>query len=586
MTPQSLIAFSPFLALLYVLYAFIQALRHKRQGVGAALLGFITLAVPLGSLILIQDATIRSEILVNLTLSAIIVFVAGFIILMIERRNHERDTSRSYGILGIAVGVLFAIATFIYPLLVPQSVTAGTGNAAALNTGGLQNVSQTAGGSAKSTAFVDVLTAQTGLTAEELTTKVEGGSTIASLVADNNGDLNAVITAGAAALDAMATQGGFASQMISNLGSDTTAAATQFVNGELNQRAQQALTRILLAAGNGSFQPAGQNGQGGGFPAANGTAVATPIQGTAVAESTVEPPAAVGQGQAATPLIADVVTAQTGLTAEELATQLQGGSTIADLVSTNNGDLDAVITATATALDGLATQGGFASQMLANLGSDTTAVATQFINGELDQRAQRLLTGLLVTGQAPSFGGGGQFPAGGGNGASGSGSGFGGGNFGSGAGAGAGTGAPAIQGASTEVAVQPTAQPTEVPATVMPTSPTVRPTLITFPTATPTPVETEVIGTGTASPDGQAAASNSQNPTCSILVNYNLNLRDKPNTTDSTVYLSIPFGTSVTADGRTRDDWYSVTYEGQAGWVSGEYVTTNSTCDNLKVVSG
>ena len=82
--------------------------------------------MPLGRLDSQPGGDIRSQLLVNLTLSAIIVFVAGFIILMIERRDHERDTSRSYGILGIAVGVLFAIATFIYPLLVPQSVTAGT----------------------------------------------------------------------------------------------------------------------------------------------------------------------------------------------------------------------------------------------------------------------------------------------------------------------------------------------------------------------------------------------------------------------------------------------------------------------------
>jgi D-alanyl-D-alanine carboxypeptidase len=82
---------------------------------------------------------------------------------------------------------------------------------------------------------------------------------------------------------------------------------------------------------------------------------------------------------------------------------------------------------------------------------------------------------------------------------------------------------------------------------------------------------------------GASAESTSEVTTCTITPIYNLNLRDQPNT-DGKIYLSIPYGTQITTDGRTADDWYKVTYNGQAGWVSGEYASKVAACSALAIV--
>ncbi|MEO8607320.1 MAG: SH3 domain-containing protein [Chloroflexota bacterium] len=424
MNIQSLIPYIPFLAVLYLLFALMQALRHKQQGFFAALLAFIALAVPLAALILTQDTIVKSSLESNLTLNAVIVFVGSIIVLMIERGNTARAPYHSYGMLGIGLGVLIAIVSLGYPILISSTNGAQGGNRTGANNGltdgsTIQNVSQTTGATTESSsAFADVLTAQTGLTADAITTQIQSGSKIADLVSAHNGDVNAVITAAATALDALKAQGGRATQFLSNLGDDSTAIATQFVQGTLEARAQQFMTRALLSGGVPAF---GQNGQG---------------QGT-------------------------------------------------------------------------------------------------------------------------------------GTGASGT-SGFG--------GRGNGVGAVGTPGAEStvEVVSVPTAQPTQSPA--MPTEVTIRPTLITFPSPTPTPVVTQVSVANAANPEATQEAA-----TCTITPIYNLNLRDKSNT-DGKIYLSIPYGTQITTDGRTADDWYKVTYNGQAGWVSGEYVSKVAACADVAVV--
>jgi hypothetical protein len=275
-----------------------------------------------------------------------------------------------------------------------------------------------------------------------------------------------------------------------------------------------------------------------------------------------------GTNAASSSAFAEVLTAQTGLTAEALTTQVESGSKIADLVAAHNGDLDAVITAAASALDALKTQGGRATQFLSNLGSDSTAIATQFVQGTLEARAQQFMTrALLLSGGAPAFGQNGQ------EGASGSATG----TFGAGGRGNGGNAAGAPAGENTEQIATPTAQARQSPAT--PTEVTIRPTLISFPSPTPTPVATQASEASTANPEATQEVA-----TCTITPIYNLNLRDQPNT-DSKIYLSIPYGTPVVTDGRTADDWYSVSYNGQAGWVSGEYVSKVAACSDLAIVN-
>jgi uncharacterized protein YgiM (DUF1202 family) len=328
---------------------------------------------------------------------------------------------------------------------------------------------------------------------------------------------------------------------------------------------------------------------------------------------------------------AEVVAKQTGLTTDALTTQLQAGSTVADLVAQNKGDLDAVTKAASSALDDLVSKGGAGAQIVSRLGTDNTAIATEFEQGKLQTRAQGLLTTVLMTGAMPSFqgqqngaggtGSGGNNGTAGGNGTTGGANGStggngtgrrnngttaestaestadvsqaGGNNGGTGTG-GNGTGrrnngatangtpAPADQNGS-QVALQPTAQPTLIPAT-----PIIRPTVIAFPTFVPT-LDPTLAAESTAeatSETSSAAAPTAANGsvTCIITPIYDLNLRDKPST-DGTIYLSIPFSTAVTANGHTSDNWYSVTYNGKDGWVSGDYVSTDGKCDKLPTVT-
>ncbi len=136
----------------------------------------------------------------------------------------------------------------------------------------------------------------------------------------------------------------------------------------------------------------------------------------------------------------------------------------------------------------------------------------------------------------------------------------------------------------------PQAQATTIPtATAIPTqaATVVRPTPIVFPTNTPTPevsATTEVTAEASAA-TAATAATVSNAATCTLTVDYNLNLRNQPTTDGSTVLLSIPYGTTVTTDGKTADGWYRVSYNDQTGWVSGQYVTASASCASLATVS-
>jgi Bacterial SH3 domain len=459
MNVQSLLAFTPFLSLLYVLFAVIQLLRKKQQGIGAALLAFIVLVVPLAALLLNQDNAARTSLVNYLTLNAIIVFVASIIIRQIEGRNSSRDPYRSYGMTGMAFSVLMALEILAYPTVIAPGATF----ASSAGTGGF---------GAGSSEVLTALTAQTGLTAEEITSQVQSGTKIADLVKQHNGDLNAVITAAASALDAVQTQGGRFAQVLSSLGSNSTDIATQFVQGTLAAQGQLILTGILLGGGRQGFGQTNQNAS------ANGGSPSTFSQG----------------GQNAS-----------------------GGSPSSSSQSVQNPS------------SGLDAPAGF------TFPGQSAAAATAPSSG-LDAPA-----GFTFPGQAPVGSGGANSPN---------------------------------NSDSAQVASVPTGQPTDDPPT--PTETAARPTLIAFPTPTPTPDAAQ-----------QPSAEATQEPaaTCTVTPFYNLNLRDKPNTNNSKIYLSIPYGTPVSAAGRTKDDWYSVTYNGQAGWISGEYVSTDGTCDSIPVVS-
>ena len=494
MNVQSLIPFTPFLAVLYVLYAFIQSLRKKRQGIIAALLALIALVVPIIGIVLAETPLARIALVEYLTLNGIIVFIGSFIVLMIERRNPSRPANRSYGILGIALSALIAVEIFVYPLLAGSLGGRANNTAAQGDNSTLENISQTTSGQA--TAFGQLAAKQTGLTVEDLTTQLQSGSTIADLVTKNKGDLDAVTKAAATALDDLTKQGGIAAQMMSRLGTNSTAIATQFVQGNLQARAQTLLTTMLMTGAAPSFGGR-QNGTGGSGAGGNGNFQ----RGNGSAEATADPAASGGNGTAAT--------------------------------------------------------GGSGRPGRQNAGAEATADPSGAAGGS---NGTANTSGSGRPGRQNGSGGSGNFPQ--------------------------ANGTPAPNQNGSQVALQPTAQPTSIPAT-----PVIRPTVITFPTLEPideaTVAAPDSSAESTADPSAASAvsaAAASNGTTCIITPIYNLNLRDAPNT-DGKIYLSIPFSTQVTADGHTSDNWYSVTYNDQKGWVSGEYVATDGQCDKLPVVN-
>lgn len=498
MVLQLVISYAPFLALVYALFALVQALRHKQQGVGALLLALGVLVVPLAAYFA-AGAVVQELMLTRFALGAPVVFVASLLVGLVERRNKQRMPGRSYGMVGIGVSVMLALAMFVAPLVqtalssaeptaTAQSAQSegelasgdGTFVNVALNTStdGTNAQATPAGGSEASepTQVARVLTEQTGLTADEVTAQVGEGSTLAELVAANGGDLNAVVEAIAAALDEMTAAGGMQAQMLSRIGTDTTEIATQFVNGELGQ-AQNFLLPVLLTGEMPQF--GGRGGTGGGAPPSDDGSF-TPPEG-------FEPPT------------------------DGSFTPPEGFE--------------------------LPTDGSFAQP------SDDSAAP----DAEATPEAE---SALPVVNEEEAA-------------------------------------------ADAQPERQSTPEPTAIPdaaETVETSEPVIRPTRIAFPTATPTPETAEIADAEATDENSESSAdadtvstSTTNGATCVLVVDYNLNLRDQPTQDGSTVLVSIPFGTTVNADAVTGDGWYSVSYAGEMGWVTGEYVTAASSCASLPV---
>ena len=292
------LSLSPFLGLVYVLYALIQALRHKRQGTGAAVLLLIAAGVPAAALLVNSESALLTRLVNAFALNAVIIFVASLVILLIERRNRERDANCSYGMLGVGLSLLFAVAVFVAPVISTTTTAAAedvaTGQGDNVNDTSLQNVramnsstadetasdpaiETTSGGEDTVSPIAQILTEQTGLSIEELTSEIEAGSTIADLVAANGGDLDAVVAVISDVFDEMIANSGGQGQMLSRLGSDTATVATQIVEGGLPERIQQQLV-LQLITGN-TAAPAGGPDGAGSFAPPEGTPGAFPPEG-------------------------------------------------------------------------------------------------------------------------------------------------------------------------------------------------------------------------------------------------------------------------------------------------------------------
>ncbi len=112
------------------------------------------------------------------------------------------------------------------------------------------------------------------------------------------------------------------------------------------------------------------------------------------------------------------------------------------------------------------------------------------------------------------------------------------------------------------------------------------------PSATPTPTHTST-PRPTATPSATRYHYSTRTPTstltavtpCVASVEYNLRLRSAPDTNSDTLTV-IPFGTTVELYGKgiaSENDalWWYATYEGQEGWLDGQYMIVGSGCDRL-----
>lgn len=118
--------------------------------------------------------------------------------------------------------------------------------------------------------------------------------------------------------------------------------------------------------------------------------------------------------------------------------------------------------------------------------------------------------------------------------------------------------------------------PTLMATLTLTPSPTPSPSRTPRPTATPTNTRALFVRpTATATPTLPSP--------CVALMNYNVNMRREPDS-ESELIVTIPYETAITAFGRDEDsEWWFAEYEGQAGWIKGEFITTTASCEKLPV---
>jgi uncharacterized protein YgiM (DUF1202 family) len=133
----------------------------------------------------------------------------------------------------------------------------------------------------------------------------------------------------------------------------------------------------------------------------------------------------------------------------------------------------------------------------------------------------------------------------------------------------------------TDALTTPGATPAVVTSTPFPTvtpPPTSRPTATRTPRPTVTATNTrERFTTRTPTPTPTLPSP------CLARAEFNVNLRAEPDL-EAALITTIPFETVVNVFGRNDDStWWFVEYEGNGGWVSGEFVTVTSSCSRLPV---
>ncbi len=253
--------------------------------------------------------------------------------------------------------------------------------------------------------------------------------------------------------------------------------------------------------------------------------------------------------------VIDVVAEESELTNDEVLSALDGGQTVADIVSANGGDLDTVVDQITiimqdfmrelmqqNRIDRIRGAAGIASMRLiveyavnndlASLsrpGEEEADATVEATSGEGTPRESYF--SFLTTTATPE---------------------------------------ETEDAASSSV----TSAVSQVPSiTPLPTSRSTE-TRTPRPSATVTPTR-DLFSTRTPSPTPTLPSP------CLLLPLYNVNVRETP-ALDAPLIITVPFETALNAYGRNEDaSWWYVEYEGNAGWVKAEFVSATASCELL-----
>ena len=192
--------------------------------------------------------------------------------------------------------------------------------------------------------LISLVAEQTGLTAQEIMTQVRDGATLADVISNNGGDVDAVVDAILADAEARLSE----------------AVAEERITQEQMDTRLATLEETVFAVLNGEFEPrSGGNGNGQG-----------PRDGVRN-------------------LLQFVVEA-TGLDVETLREQLQDGATLAEIIEANGGDVDAIINTIVSTVTERVNERVEAGEMDAERAeqilSNLEETVTNFLNGERPER--------------------------------------------------------------------------------------------------------------------------------------------------------------------------------------------------------
>ncbi len=200
--------------------------------------------------------------------------------------------------------------------------------------------------------IVDILVDETGLTPQEIRAQVQGGMTLAEVIEANGGDVSAVTKA-------------------------VLSAATEQINsavetGRITQERANRMTSNLP-----DLIERGLNGE---------------LRGDRVGRRPVR--------EASRQILVDVVAEETGLRPARILQQLRDGSTLAEIITANGGNVDEVITAAVVAaterINEAVVNGNMTQEQADTLTASLPDVYTAAINGELGHPRLELMVSFGV----------------------------------------------------------------------------------------------------------------------------------------------------------------------------------------------